>query len=55
MFHALAIVCDVYFVPSLEKVSEVRTKDASNVTENKIALDIKCSLSAQKQPDLCDS
>uniref|UniRef100_A0A3Q3B4X3 Sodium/calcium exchanger membrane region domain-containing protein n=1 Tax=Kryptolebias marmoratus TaxID=37003 RepID=A0A3Q3B4X3_KRYMA len=22
MFHALAIVCDVYFVPSLEKVSE---------------------------------
>ena len=23
MFHALAIVCDVYFVPSLEKVSEV--------------------------------
>lgn len=23
MFHALAIVCDVYFVPSLEKISEV--------------------------------
>lgn len=23
MFQALAIVCDVYFVPSLEKVSEV--------------------------------
>lgn len=23
MFYALAIVCDVYFVPSLEKISEV--------------------------------
>uniref|UniRef100_A0A8C6U5Z3 Sodium/calcium exchanger membrane region domain-containing protein n=1 Tax=Neogobius melanostomus TaxID=47308 RepID=A0A8C6U5Z3_9GOBI len=22
MFHALAIVCDIYFVPSLEKISE---------------------------------
>lgn len=28
MFHALAIVCDVYFVPSLEKVSEVWTEDS---------------------------
>lgn len=33
MFHALAIVCDVYFVPSLEKVSEVWTEDV-NVVEN---------------------
>lgn len=24
MFYALAIVCDDYFVPSLEKISEVR-------------------------------
>lgn len=30
MFHALAIVCDVYFVPSLEKVSEVWTTDTSH-------------------------
>lgn len=26
MFYALAIVCDDYFVPSLEKISEVRKK-----------------------------
>lgn len=25
MFYALAIVCDDYFVPSLEKISEVRS------------------------------
>lgn len=29
MFHALAIVCDVYFVPSLEKISEVRSTNTS--------------------------
>lgn len=29
MFHALAIVCDVYFVPSLEKISEVRSANTS--------------------------
>lgn len=32
MFYALAIVCDVYFVPSLEKVSEVRLGDKVNKT-----------------------
>lgn len=26
MFYALAIVCDDYFVPSLEKISEVRER-----------------------------
>lgn len=31
MFHALAIVCDVYFVPSLEKISEVRTWSRSSL------------------------
>ena len=36
MFHALAIVCDVYFVPSLEKISEVRI--ISNVSELRIIL-----------------
>lgn len=27
MFYALAIVCDDFFVPSLEKICEVRGKD----------------------------
>jgi hypothetical protein len=27
MFYALAIVCDDFFVPSLEKICEVRDKD----------------------------
>lgn len=29
MFYALAIVCDDYFVPSLEKISEVRKTSPS--------------------------
>lgn len=31
MFYALAIVCDVYFVPSLEKVTEVGTTEKYNL------------------------
>lgn len=31
MFYALAIVCDDYFVPSLEKISEVRKRHLSGI------------------------
>lgn len=35
MFYALAIVCDDYFVPSLEKISEVR-KTEPNLIHNSL-------------------
>lgn len=33
MFYALAIVCDDFFVPSLEKICEVRDKDLEPPTK----------------------
>lgn len=35
MFYALAIVCDDYFVPSLEKISEVRRRHQPAFKSNK--------------------
>lgn len=33
MFYALAIVCDDFFVPSLEKICEVRGRDLGSLGE----------------------
>lgn len=33
MFYALAIVCDDFFVPSLEKICEVRGRDSGSLGE----------------------
>lgn len=36
MFYALAIVCDDFFVPSLEKICEVRGKDLEPSTKPRV-------------------
>lgn len=36
MFYALAIVCDDFFVPSLEKICEVRGKDREPPTKPRV-------------------
>lgn len=33
MFYALAIVCDDFFVPSLEKICEVRRRDLGSLSK----------------------
>jgi hypothetical protein len=36
MFYALAIVCDDFFVPSLEKICEVRGRDLGTPCEAQV-------------------